>query len=59
MKKLALVLILVSFSAYADTAFYKYDYISGLNRICIYDYLGSDVALTIKSYQVCPVTIEV
>ena len=59
MNKLILLALLLSATAYAGTAFYKGEYISGLNKICIYDHLGSDYHMTIKSYQVCPVTIQV
>ena len=60
MKKLILaVLITVSLSAHAGMAFFKYDYISGLNRVCVYDHLGSDVAITIAAHQLCPVSINV
>ncbi len=45
--------------AYAGTAFFTHDEVSGLNRICYYDYLGSTVAKTIKAYEICPLTIEV
>lgn len=54
-----LLVALIANVANAGTAFYSGSYTSGLNRICIYNYLGSDVAITIKSYQVCPTTIEV
>ena len=45
--------------ALAGTAFFKYERISGLNKICVYDYLGDDYAITIKSHQICPVSIQV
>ena len=59
MKRLLYILALVPFLAHAGTAFFKYEYTSGMNKICVYDYLGSDVAITIKSYQLCPLTIRV
>ncbi len=31
---------------------------SGLNKICYYDCLGSGAAITIKAYQLCPLTIN-
>ena len=39
------------------TAFFKRDYQSGTNRICIYDRLGSDVAITISAAAICPLTL--
>ena len=49
----------LSFSATAGMAFFKYERISGLNKICVYDHLGSEVAITIKAYKLCPLTIDV
>lgn len=59
MKTLILATLFLSLSAWSATAFLKGQYTSGMNRICIYDHLGSDYFLTIKSYEVCPVSIEV
>jgi hypothetical protein len=33
-------------SAFAGTAFFKYERTSGMNKICYYDHLGSEVAIT-------------
>ena len=43
----------------ACLAFYKGERISGLNKICYYDHLGSTVAFNVKSYELCPINIEV
>lgn len=60
MKKLAFVLGLsISLSAHAGTAFFKYEYVTGMTKQCVYDYLGSQVVRTMQAYQVCPVTITV
>lgn len=53
------LVVLLSTSAMAGTAFFKYDRVSGMNKICVYDHLGSDVAITIAATQLCPLTIEV
>ena len=42
----------------ATTCFKKGEYTSGFNKICIYNCLGSDVAITIKNTQLCPLTIQ-
>ena len=42
----------------AVTCFKKGEYISGFNKICIYNCLGSDVAITIKNIQLCPLSIR-
>jgi len=38
------------------TAFLKSDYVSGLNRICVYDRLGSQYIVTIGSTELCPIS---
>jgi len=38
--------------------FYKREYISGHNKICIYNRLGSEVAITIGAAQLCPLSIR-
>ena len=59
MKKIiAVALITASFSSLAGVAFLKYERISGMNKICVYNDLGSDVTITIKSYKLCPLTIN-
>jgi len=50
--------VLVATVAFAGTAFLKGEYVDGLNKICLYDYLGSTVAITVKAYELCPLTIE-
>ena len=60
MKNLLLVLLLtISLSAQAGIAFFKYETVKGLNKVCFYDYLGSIVAITIPAIEVCPLQIEV
>jgi len=56
---LIIALALIAEAACACSGFYKTEYISGMNKICIYTHLGSDVAVTISNYQVCPVSIHV
>ena len=62
MKKLIVLLVACAIPAapaFACSAFFQYEQISGMNKICTYDHLGSAYAMTIKSYQICPVTIKV
>ena len=42
----------------AVTCFKKGEYTSGFNKICIYNCLGSDVAITIQNTQLCPLSIR-
>lgn len=42
----------------AATCFFKYEQISGMNKICFYDCLGSASAITISSVKLCPLTIN-
>ena len=61
MKKLMIAVALAAFTsaAFAGTAFFKHERVSGMNKICVYDHLGSDVAITISSVALCPLTLEV
>lgn len=61
MKKLfliAIVLASVWTPVFACTAFYKSETVSGMNKICYYDHLGSSYAITVNSYRVCPTTVR-
>ena len=53
------LLLAFASSAFAGTAFLKGEKTSGMNKICFYDHLGSEVAITVKSTDLCPLTIEV
>lgn len=62
MKKLIVILIACAIpfaAAYACTGFLKGERVSGMNKICYYDHLGSTVALNVKSYELCPLNIQV
>jgi len=36
--------------------FFQYDYVSGMNKLCYYDRLGSTVVKTIGAAEICPLT---
>lgn len=60
MKKLiAITLISMTGIVYAGTAFFKYERQTGMTKQCVYDYLGSEYTITVKSYKICPLTINV
>lgn len=44
--------------AYYMTCFKTGERTSGMNKICFYDCLGSEAAITISSVELCPLTIE-
>lgn len=50
---------LLSTPAFAGHAFLMGQYVSGLNRICLYNHLGSTIAITIPASQVCAAQIRV
>lgn len=52
--------LMLSLTAQAGTAFFKYEINDGgLTKVCVYDYIGNLRSITIKSYQICPYTIQV
>ena len=59
MKKLILILLLVSAPSIAGTAFKTGEALTGMTKQCFYNYLGSTYTITIKSYQLCPFTINI
>ena len=61
MKRTALFLaaMLLSQAATAGTAFLVREYTTGMTKQCVYDYLGSQVTITIRATQLCPLTIQV
>lgn len=59
-KSIILIAIaLVATLAHAGTAFLQGERTSGMNKICYYEYLGSEVAITLRSYELCPLSIRV
>lgn len=61
MKKIIFVLIaltIFSSSASATMGFLKGEKISGMNKICYYDVLGSTYTLNISSIELCSLTAE-
>jgi len=60
MKKLMLATIMaVSFTANAGTAFLTGENTTGTTKQCYYNYLGSSYTITVQSFRLCPLTIEV
>jgi hypothetical protein len=42
----------------AETCFHKGDKVDGGNKICYYDCPSGEAAITVKSYQLCPLRIS-
>ena len=61
MKRITLLLIALAIplSAYACQAYYTGEAMSGMNKICYYNHLGSTVAYNVRSHQLCPMSIQV
>lgn len=63
MKKLILIAVLtiwwiiIPLLMIAHACFLSGQYISGLNKICIYQCYDGERAITIKSYQMCPISL--
>ena len=53
------IVLLASFSASAATAFYTSETVTGSTKQCYYNFAGSTYTKTVKSYQVCPTSIQV
>tara|TARA_B100000401_G_scaffold385859_1_gene289789 strand:+ start:228 stop:677 length:450 start_codon:yes stop_codon:yes gene_type:complete len=45
-------------SSGSTTCFKDYEYTSGMNKVCRYDCLGQDHAITIGAAHLCPLTVK-
>lgn len=60
MKKwIVLLAMITSASAFAGTAFLTGEKRTGMTKICYYDYMGSEYTKTVRSHELCPLTIQV
>lgn len=62
MKKLILITIVAlsfSSSALAGTAFKTGEKTTGATKQCYYKYLGNEYTRTVKSHELCPLSINV
>jgi hypothetical protein len=50
--------MLMPFSAHALLCFKSGEEISGMNKICYYSCGGSRAAITVASYELCPLSID-
>jgi hypothetical protein len=52
-----LLLALAAATAFASGCFLKYSYVSGMNRICVYDCISGEKHITIGSCDICPLSL--
>ena len=50
--------LLGNYELAAVTCFLEGEQISGLNKICLYDCVGSGFAITVKATDLCPLTVN-
>jgi hypothetical protein len=48
-----------SLAAQSTTGFKKGEQTTGMTKQCFYDVLGSGYTMTVASYEICPVTVQV
>lgn len=48
-----------SATAQSSTGFKKGEQTTGMTKQCFYDVLGSGYTMTVASYEICPVTVQV
>lgn len=55
------LVLLPSIAAASKTAFFKYEIApqGSMTKTCVYDFLGSEYSKTVKSYQLCPLTLVI
>lgn len=57
-KLLSVLTVVWSLNAYAGDAFYTGESTSGMYKTCYYNYLGSQVAISVAATSLCPLTIR-
>lgn len=60
MKKicLALALVAASHGSFAMMCFKAGERVSGMNKMCFYTCPNGTAAITVASYELCPITID-
>lgn len=62
MKKLAFITIALAFfsgTVFAATAFKSGEQQTGQTKQCFYNFAGNTYTITVKSYELCPLSINV
>lgn len=57
MKYLA-ILLLAATALFAVTGYYTDEEVDGMSKICYYDTYRGTMAITIESYELCPMSVE-
>lgn len=58
MKKLLILLLLIPAVANAATGYLTGQSVDGMYRVCYYDVMGSQVAITIRMSELCPLVYK-
>lgn len=53
-----MVALSFAFAGYSETCFSTGEKTSGMNKICYYNCVSGEAAITIKGTQLCPLTIK-
>lgn len=56
---ICIILLLIASPSYAVTAFLKDEIVTGNTKQCVYDFAGNKYVRTVKSYALCPLSIQV
>lgn len=51
------ILLAATSAAYASGCFLEDEYTSGMNKICVYQCVSGDRAITIPAVQLCPISL--
>ena len=58
MRALLITFLLFTSTAFAATAFKVGEEVTGLTKQCYYEFAGSRYTITVKSHQLCPLSIK-
>ena len=59
MRILLITFLLFTSTAFAATAFKTGEEVTGMTKQCYYEFAGSKYTRTIKSFELCPLSIQV
>lgn len=56
--KYLLALLVTATALFALTGYYTGESTNGMSKICYYDTVRGTMAITIESYEICPISVK-
>ena len=52
------ILLITATALFALTGYYDGEEVDGMSKICYYDTIRGTMAITVESYELCPMSVE-